>query len=144
MIPLELISMAGGATAGFIFRLIAEGQKDRAAQFNRMMQAIDKSNEGADLAAKRVPNDKAGNMTRRFIIVAVLFGVILAPFLLTLLNKTTIVEVTTPIRSWLGLFETGGHTRFYELPSYLLSKELLSSLIAIITFYFGSSVGKRY
>lgn len=143
MIPTELVSLFGGAASGFFFRYLAEKSKDEKAKFDRMMQAIDKTDSSADKAADRTKDDVHGNWTRRFIIMFVLFGCILAPFVLAMLDKPIITEVTTPTRNFFGIFEWGGNTRFYQLPSYLLSKEVLSSLIAIISFYFGSSVAKR-
>lgn len=136
--------MAAGSASGFVFKYMAQKSQDEKDKFDRLMRAIDKDNESADRAAARVPSDKNGNWTRRLIIIAVLFGCILAPFLLALLNKPVIVETVTPVREWLfGMITTGGNTRFYQLPSYLLSKEVFASLIYIVTFYFGSSVAKK-
>lgn len=143
MIPTELASLFGGAGAGFLFKYLAIKAEDEKNKFDRMMNAIDKADQSADKAAQRAPNDASGNWTRRLIIIFVLFGCILAPFVLAMLDKPIITEVTTPTRNFLGLFEWGGNVRFYQLPSYLLSKEVLSSLIAIVSFYFGSSVAKR-
>ena len=144
MIPIELASLIGGAASGFLFKYLSIKAQDEKDKFDRLMMAIDKSDQSANLASQRVPNDKAGNWIRRLIIISILFGCILAPFVLALLDKPVIVEVIAPVRTWLfGLITTGGDSRFYQLPSYLLSKEMLSSLIAIISFYFGSSVAKR-
>lgn len=143
VIPVELMSMIGGSVSGFLMKYLAIKAQDEREKFDRMMKSIDKIDESADKAASRTKDDPSGNWTRRFIIIFVLFGCILAPFVLAMLDKPIITEVVTPSRNFFGIFEWGGHTRFYQLPSYLLSKELLSSLIAIVSFYFGSSVAKR-
>ena len=143
MIPTELVSLFGGAASGFLFKYLSIKAQDEKAKFDRMMNAIDKQDQSADRAAARTQDDASGNWTRRLIIMFVLFGCILAPFVLAMLDKPIITEVTTPTRNFLGIFEWGGNARFYQLPSYLLSKEVLQSLIAIVSFYFGSSVAKR-
>lgn len=142
-IPTEAISLGLGAASGFIFKYLAVQAQDRADQFNRMMQSIDKADNSADLASKRVPNDKNGNIIRRIIVLSVLVGVILCPFILTLIDKTTVVEMTTPVHSFFGLFTWGGNTEFVELPSYLLSKELYQGLLYILGFYFGNGAAKK-
>lgn len=139
---MELLSLLGGGIAGFIFKYMSQMQMDRQAQFEMMLKRIEAEDVSKDKAAQRAPG-KAGEWTRRLIIIAILFGVILAPFLLVLLDKPVVVEITTPIKSWLGLIETGGKTKFYELSSYLLIPELRSALLALVGYYFGSSSAKR-
>ncbi len=144
MIPLEVFTLMGGATSGFIFKMLAQQAADRAEQHKMWMQTVKIIDESQDAAAKRVPNDKAGNWIRRVIVMAVLFGVILAPFVLSLLGKPTIVEIQSPVKSWLfGLFSTGGSPKFYEFFGYLLSPEIRNSLLALIGYYFGQSSAKR-
>jgi len=140
---MEIASLIGGAASGFIFKMMAQRAADDADRFNRMMDAIKAQDTSADNAIKRVPNDKAGNWIRRVIVLSVLFGVILAPFILTLINKPIITEVVTPTKSFLGLFDIGGKTLFYQMQGYLLIPEIRQALLAIIGFYFGQSTAKR-
>ena len=99
--------------------------------------------DSADRAVKRVPVD-VGKWVRRVIVVAVLFGVVLAPFLLSLLGQSTIVQVDTENPTYLfGLFGGGSEISFVELPSYLLVPELINALSAIIGFYFGNAAAAR-
>lgn len=140
---MEIASLIGGALSGFIFKMMAQNAADRQAQFTMMLQSIKAQDDSADAAAKRVPNDKAGNWIRRVIVLAILFGVILAPFILTLINKSTIVEVSSPTHSLFGIFTWGGKTRFFELKGYLLVPEIRSALLIILGFYFGQSTAKR-
>ena len=141
MIPMEMLSVIGGSATGFLFRYITEKRQDEKDKFDRMMSAIDKTDQSMNSAAER-HNDKNGHITRRIIILFILFGCILMPAVLAILGKTTTVEVLTPVRTFLGLFEWGGNTRFYQIPSYLLSKELMSGLMLILSFSFGQAAGK--
>ena len=126
----EVISLVAGGAAGFIFKMMAQNAADR--------------QQTTELLIKRqqAPG-KSGEWTRRLIIIAILFGVILAPFVLSLLGKPVVVEVQTAVKSFLGIFNWGGNTRFYELSSYILIPEMRTALLAIIGFYFGNSAAKR-
>jgi hypothetical protein len=144
MIPVELMSMAGGAVAGFALKFMAQAAADRQAQFERWIQTVKTLDDSANQAVQRVPNDTNGNWVRRIIVLAVLFGVILGPFILALLGKPVTVEIDTPVKTWLlGLLSTGGHAVFYEVPSYLLVPEIRQALLCIIAFYFGQAAAKR-
>lgn len=139
----EILSLVGGAASGFIFKMMAQNAADKQAQFEMFIKTIQAQDNSADLAVKRVPNDKAGNWVRRVIVLSILFGVILAPFILALLDQSLVVEVQTPARSFLGMFSYGGKTKFYEISGYLLSIEIRQALLAIIGFYFGNASAKR-
>jgi hypothetical protein len=140
---MEILSLLGGGLAGFIFRMMAQNAADKQAQFEMLIKTIKAQDESADSAAKRTPNDKAGNWIRRVIVLSILFGVVLAPFILAVAGKPIIVEVSTPVKTWFGILPTGGKTKFYELGSYLLVPEVRQSLMAIIGYYFGQSAAKR-
>lgn len=140
----ELLSLIGGAAAGFIFKMMAQQAADRQAQFEMWMKSVQTKDASADAAVKRVPNDKAGNWIRRVIVLSTLFGVILAPFVLAMINKPVTVEVETPVRTWLfGLFQSGGKPLFYQINSYLMVAEVRQALMAIVGFYFGNASAKR-
>ena len=144
MIPMEIFTLLGGALSGFIFKMLAQQAADRAEQHKMWMESIKTKDESANSAAKRVPNDGPGNWIRRVIVISILFGVILAPFILSIIGKSTIVEIDYPVKPWLfGLFSTGGNTRFYELFGYLLSPEIRNSLLAVIGYYFGQASARR-
>lgn len=137
--PIELITMIGGGITGFIFRYMAERAKERAELWKFALDKKKAEDESADKAAKRVPVD-VGKWVRRMIVVCVLFGVILAPFILTLLGYSTIVEVTEENPTWLfGLFGGGTEISFVELPAYLMVEEVRQTLTAIVGFYFGNA-----
>lgn len=142
MLSPDLFTLAAGTLGGFVFKLIAQAQANRQAQFDRMMGAIKASDDSADKASLR-SNDSAGNWTRRIIVLVVLFGVILGPFFLVLIDKPIIVEVQKPFQDWFfGLLSSGGNVTFYQLPGYLLSDSLRQAFMALIGFYFGQGAAR--
>jgi len=140
---LELITMLGGAITGFIFRYMAERAKEKADLMKLALDLKKASDDSADRAAKRVPVD-VGKWVRRVIVCCVLFGVILAPFLLSLMGLSTIVQVETTNPTWgFGLFGGGSEIFFVELKGYLMMPEVRQSLTAIVGFYFGNAAAAR-
>ena len=143
LITPEIISLFGGAITGFIFKYLANRAEERAQQVELLIKAQKGADQSSDAAAKRVPID-IGKFVRRTIVISVLFGVILGPFILALLDKPVIVSEATPVKTWFfGLFESGGNVKFYELWGYLIIPEVRQALMAIIGFYFGNSSAKR-
>lgn len=139
MIPLELMTMAGGSIVGFIFRYMAERAKDRQHQFEMMMGKEKLAEETRQAASQRDSGD-SGKFIRRTIVLLILFAVILAPFWLALMGKPLIVEFEQQNATYLfGLFGGGTEVNYIELPSYLLIPEVRQSLMAIIGYYFGSA-----
>tara|TARA_Y100000004_G_scaffold186687_1_gene238518 strand:- start:53 stop:484 length:432 start_codon:yes stop_codon:yes gene_type:complete len=138
----ELITMAAGGLAGFIFRYLAERAKERAEIYKMAIGMKKAQDESADKAAKRVPID-AGKWVRRAIVCAILFAVVLAPFILSLTGHSTIVQVETEAPTWLfGLFGGGTEIMFVEMKGYLMIPEVRQALTAIIGFYFGNAAAK--
>jgi hypothetical protein len=135
--------MLGGAITGFIFRYMAERAKEKADLMKLALDLKKASDDSADRAAKRVPVD-VGKWVRRVIVCCVLFGVILAPFLLSLMGLSTIVQVETTNPTWgFGLFGGGSEIFFVELKGYLMMPEVRQSLTAIVGFYFGNAAAAR-
>ena len=137
--PLELITMIGGSVVGFIFRYMSERAKERNEFYKRALGIKQAEIDSADAAAERVPVD-AGKWVRRMIVTFVLFGVILAPFLLALMGLNTIVEIQETNAEYLfGLFGGGTEVKFLELEGYLLVPEVRQTLTALVGFYFGNA-----
>jgi hypothetical protein len=135
--------MLGGAITGFIFRYMAERAKEKADLMKLALDLKKASDDSADRAAKRVPVD-VGKWVRRVIVCCVLFGVILAPLLLSLMGLSTIVQVETTNPTWgFGLFGGGSEIVFVELKGYLMMPEVRQSLTAIVGFYFGNAAAAR-
>jgi len=140
---MELITMIGGGLTGFIFRYLSERAKERADLMQMALNFKKAADDSADRAVKRVSVDM-GKWVRRLIVICVLFGVILAPFILAIMGHSTIVQVETEQpTTFFGLFGGGIEVMFVELPSYLLVPELTQALTAIIGFYFGNAAAAR-
>ncbi len=138
----ELISLAFGSLTGFIFKYMAERAKEKDEQFKRMLSVIKASDDSADRAANR--DGEAGKWVRRFIVICVMFGVIMAPFLLALINTPIVVQVEdkSPEYLW-GLIGGSAKTKFVELQGYLMVTEVRTIMTAIIGYYFGSAAASK-
>ena len=136
---LELITMIGGTLIGFVFRYMAERAKERHDMFSLAIGMKKAMDESANEAAKREPTD-VGKWVRRVIVIFVLFGVILAPFILAMFGYPTIVQVETQSPEYFfGLFGGGTEVLFVELKGYLMVPEIRQTLTAIVGFYFGNA-----
>ena len=85
----------------------------------------------------------AGKWVRRGIVIAILFGTILAPFLLPFFEIPTVVEIEEQGYAWWDIFGLAGKTTTITLEpvdGYLLLKENRQILISIVGFYFGNAV----
>ena len=137
----EFLTLIGSSLTGFLFRFWAEKRKDQKEMFERAMAQSKRQDESADLAVKRVSVD-AGKIIRRIIVVTILFGTILAPFILPFFSIPTVVEVTEKSGSFLGLFGGDTSIKFQEVYGYLFTEENRQILLTIVGFYFGNAAGK--
>ena len=127
----ELIAMLGGGASGFLFKLIGTmvtAQQRNVSSLIKKQKAFD---ESADAAAKRTGD--GGAWVRRIIVVTVLFGVIIAPFILAHSDEGVTVAKDY---NWLWLFKG---TSFQTLHGYVILPEIRQTVLAIVGFYFGSS-----
>ena len=137
----EFLTLIGSSLTGFLFRFWAEKRKDQKEMFERAMAQSKRQDESADLAIKRVSVD-AGKIIRRIIVVTILFGTILAPFILPFFDIPTVVEVTEKSGSFFGLFGGDTSIKFQEVYGYLFTEENRQILLTIVGFYFGNAAGK--
>jgi len=138
----EFMSLVGSSLVGFLFRSNAERRKEQAEVFNRIIDANKQSNESYDSATDRV-SISAGKWVRRGIVIAILFGTILAPFLLPFFEVPTVVEIEETRRQWWDIFGLAGTfttTTLEPVDGYLMIKENRQILISIVGFYFGNAV----
>ena len=142
MIPVEIMTMGGGALVGFFFKLVAQRAENEQKRFEMIMKEKKFVEESANNAVKRVPIE-AGKWVRRLIVVSVLFGVILAPFVVTFMNHPIVVEELITRKILWGLLGTRTEPVFIEIEGYLLVPEIRQALTAIIGFYFGQATVKR-
>jgi hypothetical protein len=142
VIPVEIMTMAGGSLVGFFFKLVAKRAENEQKRFEMLMKEKGFADASADKAMARVGGD-AGKWVRRLIVVSVLFGVILAPFVVTFLNHPIVVEELVTRKILWGLLGTRTEPVFIEIEGYLLVPEIRQALTAIIGFYFGQATVKR-
>ena len=142
MIPAEILTMAGGSLVGFFFKLVAKRAENEQKRFEMIMKDKHFVEESTNNAVKRVPIE-AGKWVRRLIVVSVLFGVILAPFITTFMNHPIVVEEMITRKILWGLLGTRTEPVFIEIEGYLLVPEIRQALTAIIGFYFGQATVKR-
>jgi len=137
----EFLTLIGSSLTGFLFRFWSEKRKDQKEMFERMIVKSKRQDESANLAVKRVPID-AGKVIRRTIVVTILFGTIIAPFILPFFEIPTVVEVTEKSGSFFGIF--GGNTsiKFQEVYGFLFTEENRQILLTVVGFYFGNAAGK--
>jgi len=128
----ELLAMLGGGFSGFVFKLIGTMVQNQAAITEGLIKKQKASDDSADAAAARV--DAFGAWTRRIIVLTVLFGVIIAPFILA--HSDEGVTVATEYSKWFG-FASG--TTYQTLHGYIILPEIKTAVISIISFYFGSA-----
>jgi len=137
----EFLTLIGSSLTGFLFRFWSEKRKDQKELFERMIVKSKRQDESANLAVKRVSVD-AGKVIRRIIVVTILFGTIIAPFILPFFSIPTVVEVTEKSGSFFGIF--GGNTsiKFQEVYGFLFTEENRQILLTVVGFYFGNAAGK--
>ena len=144
LLTTEFLSLVGGSVTGFIFKSLAEKRQNEQERFNRILEANKASNESYNQAIERVSSD-AGKWVRRFIVLCILFGTILAPFILPFFSVPTVVELVENKPHFLdffGLFGTYEDTTFVPVDGYLFTTENRQILVTIVGFYFGAAVGK--
>ena len=131
----ELLAMLGGGASGFIFKLIGTMVSNQAAMTENLIKRSQAHTASADAADKR--GGPGGAWVRRFIVIVVLFGVVVAPFLLA--HSGDGVTVATEYSKWFG-FVKG--VSYETLHGYVILPEIRTSIITIVSFYFGSSTVK--
>ena len=126
----ELLAMLGGGASGFIFKLIGTLVQNQAAVTEGLIKKQQASDESADAAAARV--DAFGAWTRRIIVLTVLFGVIIAPFILA--HSEEGVTVATEYSKWFGFVKGTAYETLHDILSYQKLKQLsciISSTLAV-------------
>ena len=85
----------------FLFKAMAERRAQDQERFKMAMGVAEKENEHADAAVGRVSID-AGKLVRRFIVLCIMFGTIIAPFIIAYSDGvTTVVEhESTVYKPW--------------------------------------------
>jgi len=140
----EFLSLVGGSVTGFIFKSLAEKRQMEQERFERTISMMKTKNEMANSAVDRVPIS-AGKVVRGIIVLCILFGTIIAPFILPFFEIPTVVEIVEKRSSpldFFGLFGTNEYISFESIHGFLLTTENRQILVTIVGFYFGSAAGK--
>ena len=152
MIPIEVLTMAGGAAMGGLFKFMDKAQENKAKQQELMMNMMKAKTEekdadaarataSADAAAARVGNDPFAKMTRRIFVLSMIgMGVWAMTAGLFGLDIVVPIEKSTGF-NFLGLIDTTGTTtEFVRLENAVVEFEWLKiSLLAAGSFYLGKS-----
>ncbi len=127
--------MLGGGVTGFVMRLIASQAEAQGKALERALTLQSAADDSADRAAAR----NAGVWVRRLIAACILFAVIIAPFILAFYSiPVTLENERTGILKL--LFGNGG---FKQVEGFVLLPEVRQGMLALLSFYFGSSMVKR-
>ena len=139
----DFLSLLTGSATGFLFKAMAERRQQDHERFQMAMGKAEKENEHADAAVQRVGID-AGKLVRRFIVFCIMFGTIIAPFIIAFSDGvTTVVEhESTVYKSWdlLKLFPAENVRTYTPVEGYLYTEENRQILVTIVGFYFGTAV----
>ncbi len=152
MIPVELITMAGGAAMGGLFKFMDASQKNKAEQQKLLIERNKADQENADAdrksstasadaAAKRVGNDPFAKLTRRiFVLSMVALGA------WAMMGSLTGLDIVVPVTqetgfSFLGLIDTKNTvTEYLRFENAIVHFEWLKiSILAAGSFYLGKS-----
>ena len=128
----ELLAMLGGGVSGFIMKMIASQAQSQA----RLLEATLVKQKAADVSASQAAV-RGGVWVRRLFVGFILFAVIVAPFILSLLNTPVTVEkeAAKGLLSFLGI----GGGGWLSLDGFVILPEVRQAMLAIVGFYFGSS-----
>ncbi len=121
--------MLGGGVSGFVMKLIASQAESQTRLFERMLQRQALADDSADKAAAR-----GGVWMRRFITFAVIFAIVLAPFVFAFTGVGVTIQSET--KGFLGLFKS---LEWATVQGFVILPEIRQTALAIVGFYFGSS-----
>ena len=123
--------MLGGGLSGFVMKMLAAQAQSQTRLLEMQLSKQKAADESAQQASAR-----GGVWVRRTFVLFVLFAVILAPFILSLLNTPVTIEKEAS-KGLLGLLGIGGG--WNSLEGFVILPEVRQSMLAIVGFYFGSS-----
>jgi len=151
MIPIEVMTMAGGAAMGHLFKLMSAAQEAKREQQKLQLEMLkgkqevaaahmEAATKSANAAASRVGNDPFAKMTRRIFVlsvVAMVFVYLMAPIFG--IGVSVPVEVQKGF-NFLGLIDTTKTvTEYVTLQSMVSFNEIWITFLAAGSFYLGKS-----
>lgn len=129
--------MLGGGITGFVMRLVASQSEAQGRALDAMLSKQEAVDASADKAAAR----GAGVWVRRLIAVSILFAVIIAPFIVSLINVPLAIEKEST--GGLLSFLFGKSNGYINVEGFVLLPEVRQGMLALLSFYFGSSMVRR-
>jgi hypothetical protein len=152
MIPIELLTMGGGAALGGLFKFIDKAQEAKRENQKMMMDMMKAKTEqadadsmratkAADAAASRVGNDPFAKMTRRIFVLSMIgLGAWAMTGALFGLDIVVPIEKETGFNLFGLIDTTGTTTEFVRLENAIVHFEWLKiSILAAGSFYLGKS-----
>mgnify|MGYP003305649389 FL=1 len=133
---IELLSMLGGGITGFVMRLVASQAEAQGRALDAMLQKQEMADKSAEAAAGR-----GGVWVRRVIAVSILFAVIVAPFILSFFQVPIALEKGSSGGILSLIF--GKNNEYINVNGFVLLPEVRQGMLALLSFYFGSSMVKR-
>lgn len=116
-------------------RLVASQAEAQARALENALSLQGAADDSADRAAAR----SAGVWVRRLIATCILFAVIVAPFVMAMVNIPIAIESEKGgLLSF--IFGNGGYK---QVEGFVLLPEVRQGMLALLSFYFGSSMVKR-
>tara|TARA_E500000178_G_C17030545_1_gene760352 strand:- start:1467 stop:1874 length:408 start_codon:yes stop_codon:yes gene_type:complete len=132
---IELLSMLGGGITGFVMRFVAAQAESQ----QRALDAMLRKQEAVDASAEKAAN-RGGVWVRRLIAVSILFAVIIAPFIVSLINVPLAIQNDSS--GGLLSFIFGTQNGYVNVEGFVLLPEVRQGMLALLSFYFGSSMVK--
>lgn len=129
--------MLGGGITGFVMRLVAS----QAEAQGRALDAMLSKQEAVDASADKAAARGAGVWVRRLIAVSILFAVIIAPFIVSLINVPLAIEKESTGGLLSILF--GKSNGYINVEGFVLLPEVRQGMLALLSFYFGSAMVRR-
>lgn len=142
MIEESLASLAVGSVGGFAMKFMAQSAKNKADQWNRVIEGITKADQSHDAALQRV-GINAGKVARRIIVISVLFAMVFGSIAVSIGGGSTVIETVSTSGGYLwGLFPTWTEVAYNKVQGFVILPEVRQCLPAIVGFYFGQAAAK--
>lgn len=137
---IDIMIMLASTLMGFVFKMMANGQKDRAEQHSQMISTMKQENTMIEAARKM----DGGVWVRRFITFVIVFSLFMLTVGSGFVPGVTSMINTIELPSYIfGLFGGGTEVVVTEINGMVYSKDITHAMYAITGFYFGSSSANR-
>ena len=132
----SLFAMGGSALFGFIFKLIANMQENKAKQQLALIKGMKATDDSMDKAEER-----GSTLTRRFVVFVMIS--LFAYLTMGISEPTNIVQMTEGTSYLFGLWTTDPKTIVTTVEGTIFDETTRLSVLSIISFLFGIDSAKR-